>query len=97
MSFIEDQLIMCSEVFEERQRTHGGYVDNFRDARNMLMSSYGVDLHEYQIAEVLMSLKAARNKNNENEDNVQDLINYTLIREDLKNSLMKEQNMIKEK
>ena len=81
-----DILIKCAETGKERGETYGDIKENFYNIVSILKANYGLELEPYQVAEVLIAVKIARNLNMEKEDNVIDEINYIAIRKDLYNN-----------
>ena len=78
-----DMLDECADVARNRGESYGDIKENFKKTTEVLATNYGLNLKPYQIAEVLIATKIARDLHKVKADNTTDLINYIAIRKHL--------------
>ncbi len=74
----------CIDIREERWESYGTPQENFKRWRDIHFTLYGEDYTEQQLAQIMVSMKLAREKNKHKEDNIIDVINYLDIVEELR-------------
>jgi len=75
----------CSRIASERGESYWPVEENFKNIAAIHRENFGVEITPVEIAEVMISIKIARQKNKHKDDNIIDVINYFAILLYLKN------------